>query len=301
MKRELFLPVFFLLSLSSSMLFAQDDLLNELENSKPPDTDYTFQTFKGTRLVNGQSVETKAKGTLEFIFAHRFGAVKGGSYEMFGLDQAHVRLGLEYGITDRLGVGIGRSGYDKIKDGYLRYKILRQQKGARNFPFTMTGFASISYKASQATHDKVDRLAYVGQLLIARKFSPWLSLQLMPTLVHRNSVYQIADRNNQMALGMGGRIKVSKSIALTSEYYYRVNPKPNTIDYKSYNAIGLGIDIETGGHVFQLVMTNTRGTLERAFITETGSNGGGDGGGSISGGNIFFGFNITRTFQLKKK
>jgi hypothetical protein len=298
MKRRILLFIFFLFSLSSQLLFAQDDLLNELEKSRPADTDYAFQTFKGTRLVNGQSVETKSKGTLEFIFAHRFGAVNSGFSQMFGLDEAHTRLGLEYGITDRLGIGIGRSGYDKIKDGYLRYKILRQQKGVKNFPVTVTGFASISYKASQATTEKVDRLAYVGQLLIARKFSPRLSLQLMPTIVHRNSVYQAADRNDQVAVGAGGRIKLSRSIALTSEYYYRVNPKANTIDHKAYNAVGLGIDIETGGHVFQLVMTNTRGTLERAFITETGSVGG---GGDIASGDIFFGFNITRTFQLKKK
>jgi hypothetical protein len=303
MKRELSHAIFFLFLfiLSSQVLFAQDDLLNELEQSKAPDVDYAFQTFKGTRLVNGQSVETKAKGTLEFIFAHRFGAINSGSKEMFGLDQAHVRLGLEYGITDRLGIGIGRSGYDKIKDGYVRYKIFKQKKGAKNFPVTMTAFGSISYKASLPTNEKVDRLAYVGQLLIARKFSPKLSLQLMPTVVHRNSVNQIMDRNTQMALGMGGRIKVSKSIALTSEYYYRIDPKPNVGSLHAYNAIGLGIDIETGGHVFQLVMTNTRGTLERAFITETGNNGGVESGGNIADGNVFFGFNITRTFQLKKK
>jgi hypothetical protein len=123
----------------------------------------------------------------------------------------------------------------------------------------------------------------------------------MPTVVQRNAVNQIMDRNMQMALGMGGRIKVSKSVAFTSEYYYRIDPKPNVNSLSAYNAIGLGIDIETGGHVFQLVMTNTRGTLERAFITETGNNGGVDGGGNIADGNVFFGFNITRTFQLKKK
>jgi hypothetical protein len=303
MKRELPLFIFFLLTISLSFhnLSAQDDLLKELEQSKPPDIDYTYQTFKGTRLVNGQSVETKAKGTLEFIFAHRFGAVNSGFSEMFGLDEAHTRLGLEYGITDKLGIGIGRSGYEKIKDGFLRYKILRQQKGARNFPFTVTGFGSISYKGSQPAEEKVDRVAYVGQLLIARKFNSWLSLQLMPTIVHRNSVHQSADKNTQWAMGIGGRTKVSKSVAFTSEYYYRIDPRPNTIEYQAYNSIGLGIDIETGGHVFQLVMTNSRGTIERAFITETGNNGGIDGGGKVSDGHIYFGFNITRTFQLKRK
>jgi hypothetical protein len=296
MKRELPLLIFFLVlfGTQSQDLFAQDDLLSELEQSKPPDVDYAFQTFKGTRLVNGQTVETKAGGTLEFIFAHRFGAINSGHYEMFGLDQAHVRLGLEYGITDRLGIGIGRSSYDKIKDGFLRYKVLRQQKGAKKFPFTMTAFGSVSYKSSGVEKEKVDRVAYVGQLLIARKFTPSLSLQIMPTIVHRNAVSQVSENNDQVALGMGGRIKISKSIALSSEYYYRINPKSNTLNY---NSIGLGIDIETGGHVFQLVMTNTRGTLERAFITETGNSGGGD----FLDGTVHFGFNVTRTFQLKKK
>lgn len=281
----------FLLFIPTALLFAQDDLLKELEESTPKDTEYAFQTFKGTRLVNGQSVETKSKGTLEFIFAHRFGAVNDGYYEMFGLDQAHVRLGLEYGITDRLGIGIGRSSFDKIKDGFLRYKILKQKKGESNFPFTMTAFGSVSYKSSPKEGvESVDRLAYTGQLLIARKFSPRLSLQVMPTLIHRNAVDKLTENNNQLAIGMGGRIKVTKSIALTSEYYYRVDANTNTLNH---NALGFGIDIETGGHVFQLVMTNTRGTLERAFITETP--------GDFFDGTIHFGFNVTRTFQLRKK
>ena len=288
--RKLIQFFIFFLCTPASILCAQDDLLKELEDTTPKNEEYVFQTFKGTRLINGQSVETKAKGTLEFIFAHRFGAINSGHYEMFGLDQAHVRLGLEYGITDRLGIGIGRSSLDKIKDGYLRYKVLKQQKGKRSFPVTVTAFGDVSYKSSPETnHASVDRVAYVGQLLIARKFSPQLSLQLMPTIVHRNAVDKLTDNNNLFAMGFGGRIKLSKSIAITSEYYYRVDPH---VDTKYYNAIGFGIDIETGGHVFQLVMTNTTGTTERASITETSE--------KFWDGGIHFGFNVTRTFQLKK-
>ena len=276
---------------SPIMLLAQDDLLKELEKSSPPETDYTFQTFKGTRLVNGQTVETKAKHTLEFIFAHRFGAINSGAYEAFGLDHAYVRYGLEYGITDRLGIGIGRNSVDKITDSYLRYKVLRQSKGARNFPFTMTAYANFSYKASPQTGlETVDRLAYVGQLLIARKFSPRLSLQLMPTIIHRNAVVQSTENNNQFAVGAGGRIKLTKSVAFTTEYYYRINPHTGTTNY---NSLGFGIDIETGGHVFQIVLTNTLGLTERAFITETNE--------KFFDGGIHIGFNVTRTFQLKKK
>jgi hypothetical protein len=277
--------------------FAQEDLMKELEQTQPKDTDYAFQTFKGTRLVNGHSVETKAKHTLEFIFQHRFGPINGGTYEAFGLDKAYVRLGLDYGITDNLSVSIGRNSFDKTMDSYAKYKLIRQSTGAVNFPFTMTALGGIAYKASPKKKDAhegfqtVDRLAYVGQLMIARKFSPRVSFQITPTIIHKNFVEdKKAEPNDQFAVGAGGRIKVSKSIALTGEYYYRLN---TTSLNPNYNSIGFGVDIETGGHVFQLVMTNTETLTERAFITETK--------GNFATGNIHFGFNVTRTFQMKQK
>lgn len=275
------------------ILFAQDDLMKELEqSSSKEDTEYAFQTFKGTRLVNGHTVETKGKGTLEFIFAHRFGTVNGGLYEMFGLDQAYVRLGLDYGITDNLSVSIGRNSADKIMDGYAKYKLARQSKGSRVFPFTITALGGTAYSIKPKSDDTkgIDKLAYVGQLLIARKFTPKFSMQLMPTFIHKNAVDQTKQNNDLVAIGVGGRIKVTRSIALTSEYYYRVNPL-GTDPY--HNTIGFGIDIETGGHVFQLVLTNTRGLTERTFISETE--------GDFGAGDIHLGFNVTRTFQLKRK
>jgi hypothetical protein len=285
-----------LLAIGSTAAFSQDDLMKELEQSSKSDIDYAFQTFKGTRLVNGHTIETKGKGTLEFIFAHRFGAINGGLYEMFGLDDAYVRLGLDYGITDNLCASIGRNSVDKTMDGYLKYKLVRQSKGARNFPVTITALGGAAYQSSPKDNavpegfEDIDRLAYVGQLFIARKFSSNLSLQLMPTIVHRNAVFQDIEQNDQIALGVGGRLKVSKSIALTTEYYYRVNtPERNP----NYNTLGFGIDIETGGHVFQLILTNTRGLTERAFITQTE--------GDFADGDIHLGFNVTRTFQLRHK
>ncbi len=280
----------------ASVALAQDDLMKELENSSTTDIDYAFQTFKGTRIVNGHTVETKPKGTLEFIFAHRFGEINGGLYEMFGLDDAYVRLGVDYGITDNLSISVGRNSVDKTIDGYFKYKVLRQSKGAKVFPVTITALAGTAYQASPKKEDTrpgfetIDRLAYVGQLLIARKFTPNLSLQLMPTLIHRNAVIQEIEMNDQLAIGAGGRIKVTKSVAVTGEYYYRLNTPENN---PYYNTFGLGIDIETGGHVFQLVLTNTRGMTERAFITQTE--------GDLADGDIHLGFNVTRTFQLKHK
>lgn len=277
--------------------FAQDDLLKELEKNQAPETEYIEQTFKGTRLVNGQSVETKGQGELEFIFAHRFGPMNGGLYELFGLDQAYVRLGLEYGITDRFGVGFGRNSVDKTMDFYGRWKLARQSRGEKTMPVTITAFGQAAAKMSPRKEDDPtgtltfeNRLSYTAQLLIARKFNQRLSLQLMPTIVHRNRVDKTIEDNDQFALGIGGRVKVSRSVALTTEYYYRLN----TFDTNpNKDVLGFGVDIETGGHVFQLVLTNTRGLTERAFLTETT--------GDFFDGDIHLGFNITRTFQLAKR
>ena len=289
------LKLLILLVTASSSLFAQDDLLKELEQDQKPETEYASASFKSTRLVNGQTIETKGKGALEFIFAHRFGEVSGGIYEMYGLDQAYVRLGLEYGLSDRFGVGIGRNSVDKTIDGYLRYKVLRQSSGAVNMPVTVTAFGNAAVRTSPKKEDAgypitlEDRMSYTAQLLIARKFSSVLTLQLMPSFVHKNTVDTTIEENDVFALGVGGRLKVSRSIALTSEYYYRFNVNENN---PYYNSLGFGIDIETGGHVFQLVMTNSRGLTERAFLTETT--------GQFFEGDIHLGFNVTRTFQLKK-
>ena len=285
-----------ILSAMTLLSFAQDDLMKELEESRSKDTDYAFQTFKGTRLVNGHTIETKPKNTREFIFSHRFGPLKGGIYEMFGLDQASVRLGLDYGFTDNLSASIARNSFDKTVDGYLKYKLARQSKGGRTFPVSLTGLAGAAYKTSPKKDqvpegfENVDRLAYVAQVLIARKFNTNLSLQIAPTYIHKNAVDQGIQDNDQLAIGFGGRMKVSRSVALTTEYYYRLNvPEANPF----YNSFGIGVDIETGGHVFQLIITNTQGLTERAFITETE--------GEFNGSDILFGFNVTRTFQLGHK
>jgi hypothetical protein len=282
--------LFFLLPV---ICFAQDDLLKELEEGEKTEPEYVISTFKGSRLVNGQSVETRHKRELEFIFAHRFGRVNGGIYELFGLDEAYVRIGLEYGITDRLGVGFGRTSVDKTIDTYLRYKVFRQTAGG-GMPVSITAFGNAAVKTSPKKEDAgyditlQDRMSYSAQLLIARKVSASLSLQLMPSFVHKNTVDQSIENNDQFALGVGGRLKVSKSVSLNSEYYYRFNV-PDANPY--YNSLGFGVDIETGGHVFQLVLTNTRGLMERAFITETE--------GDFFAGEVHLGFNITRTFQFK--
>lgn len=267
---------------------AQEDLLSELQKNHK-DSSFVLQTFKGTRLVNGHSVETKPAGTLEFIISHRFGTLNSGIDDFFGLDISTIRLGLEYGITDRAGIGIGRSSLDKSFDSYIKYKVLRQGPG---MPVTISAVASAYAITSKSTFPEVhgvNRIAYGAQLLVARKFETF-SLQVAPVFLHRNAVVESEAVHDLMAIGTGGRIRLTRSLSLHAEYYARLNEKASN-DFK--NSFGLALDIETGGHVFQLVFTNTRGMMDRIMLTETS--------GDFFGGDIHFGFNITRTFQLSGK
>lgn len=279
------------LLLSSILLFAQDELLKELEQSEPETNAPVIATFSGTRLVNGHSVETRSKNILEFIITHRFGTLNSGAYELFGLDNSAVRIGLEYGITDRLNVGIGRSSFDKTFDYFGKYKVLQQSK---TMPVSVTVLATASYLGLKNPElnelSTTDKMSYVTQLLIARKLSSRISLQLAPSFLYRATVDQDFAVNNLISLGMGGRVKITKSMAVVLEYNLRLNENSNS----PYNdAIGVNIEFETGGHVFQLVFTNSLGMVERQFMAETA--------GDFFDGDIHFGFNITRAFQLGRK
>ncbi|MDF9798735.1 hypothetical protein OKW21_003998 [Catalinimonas alkaloidigena] len=270
-------------------------LLDELE--KEQDSAQVLiedATFKGSRLINGHSVETDGEGALTFLISHRFGRLNGGAYEFFGLDESNIRLGLEYGITDRLNIGIGRSSLEKVIDGFVKYQLLQQQRGARLLPLTITAFTSMAINTLRIENPERElqfksRVDYTYQLLMARKFSSKLSLQLMPTLVHRNLVATAEMDNKLYALGVGGRYKLTNRVALNAEYYYRINAEAEESMY--YNPFAIGFDIETGGHVFQLHFTNARAMIEEGFITETT--------GNFFSGDIHFGFNISRVFQLK--
>jgi hypothetical protein len=267
-------------------------LEEETEKDKKPD--YTTATFKTTRLINGHSVENVAAGVLDFRISHRFGYVNGGAYELWGLDEASMRLGLDYGITKRWMIGIGRSTYQKQYDGFAKYKILRQSSGTRNMPITMSAIGSMMYKSLKFENPDRENyyssnLYYSGQLLIARKFSESFSLQVMPTIVHYNLVETADTPNDLLSVGFGGRIKVSKRVSINAEYYYQF-PEfklPNTV-----NSLSLGVDIETGGHVFQIYCTNSTGMTERTYICETTE--------EFFDGYIRLGFTISRVFTIVK-
>ncbi len=271
-------------------LFKMQDEQDKKETKQK--TDIVTSTFKTTRIVNGQSIENVGRGILDLKISHRFGTLNSGAYNLFGLDQATMRLGLDYGITDRLMVGFGRSTYNKEFDGFLKYKILRQSTGRITMPisvsYVVTGmWQSLKDPAATYKTNFSDHLFYAHQIIIARKFNDYFSLQLVPTLVHYNIVPLVANPNDLYSLGIGFRQRVSKRVKLTGEYYYQFNKLTGY-----HNSLSLGIDIETGGHVFQLQFTNATGIDERSFITQTD--------GLWGKGDIHFGFNISRVFTIKK-
>lgn len=289
-----------LFCLISTRVFSQDDLMKMLDDENKNQTIYTAATFKATKLINGQTIETVGKNQLNFWISHRFGAINSGFIDnFFGLDEARIRLGLEYGITNQLTVGIGRSSQEKMYDFYGKYKLLRQ---SNSMPVTLTLYGSnaISTVATGSTlesgtvmkyYDNIERMTYTGQILLARKFSEKFSLQVMPTFLHFNRAETVNTPNNMVALGVGGRMKLSKRLSISGEYYYADFNRPANSNY--YNSLALGLDIETGGHVFQFHLTNSRGMIERQFIAQTTK--------QWSDGGIFYGFNIARSFSLDKK
>lgn len=292
--RQLTIIVFFFFLFFT--LSAQEDLLDILNKDAKPEINYATATFKSTRIMNGHSVERMPPGELDFRISHRFGRLNLGPYEFFGLDQSSVHFSLEYGIFNWLMVGAGRGSYEKTFDGFAKFTILRQSSGARFMPVSVSAFSSVavtSVKWSDPTRNNYfsSRLSYVNQILIARKISQALSLQITPSFVHRNLVATEVDPNDLWSVGAGGRMKITKRISFNAEYYYLVNPRMY-ISQPVYNPLSLGFDIETGGHVFQLIFTNSLAMIEKAFIGETT--------GSWMHGDIHFGFNISRVFMLKK-
>ncbi|CAA0145444.1 DUF5777 family beta-barrel protein [Tenacibaculum maritimum] len=279
-----------LIGFFSSFINAQD-LTEILEQEEVKNTkEDVYATFKGTRILNGHSIENRKKGTLDFIISHKFGRVNEGFDQFFGLDQSNIRFAFEYAISDDVTLGVGRSSFEKTYDGFIKYKIVKQSKGMNSFPASISIFASTALKTIKDYDPENkpsfgEKFTHTTQLLIARKITPKLSLQVSPTWVHRNLVKIQQDPHDIFALGMGGRMKLSNRVTLNTEYYYTFNPL-QSINTK--NSLALGVDIETGGHVFQLMLSNTITMIEKGFITETT--------GNFFKGDIHFGFNISRSF-----
>jgi len=297
MNRKILFPVFaFGWILFSSLAAVGQDLDSLMAKEAKPITIYTSATFKSTRIGNGHSIEQMKKEQLEFRISHRFGDLNSGGYNLYGLDYGTIHLSLEYGVTDWLEFGIGRSTYEKTVDGFAKIKLLRQSTGAVNRPFQLSYLFSNEYISSTADPlmtNTYSRMTYVQQILMARKFNEKFSLQLTPTYIHRNLVPTELDKNDLFAMGVGARYKLSNRIALNAEYYYVYRANASALPVKYYNPLTLGIDIETGGHVFQILLTNAQAMREGGFIGKTTS--------SWTNGGICLGFNISRVFSFNKK
>ena len=272
----------------SPIVKAQDDLLSLLEVEDAPQE--VTATFKGTRIINGQSVELPAKGNLQFLIEHRFGTINSGAYELWGLDQAQMRMSFDYGLTNNTAIGLARNSFQKTFEASIKSRLVRQEINGGS-PISITSYNavfanSIRWANPERANLFSSRLSYAHQIMIARKFNSSLSLQLTPSLIHRNLVDKKDINNDYVALGIGGRYKLTKRVSLNAEYFYQFKRLNELFE----NSLSIGFDIETGGHVFQLHVTNSQGMFERAFIGETT--------GKWSAGDLYFGFNISRVFGL---
>ncbi len=293
-KRYVYLFMLIAMFFCKETLWAQDVDLLKLVGEDKPKKEIVTNAFKSPRVINGHSMEFLSPGTMDFRILHRFGQLDQGYSNFYGLDQASMRIGFDFGVTRNLMFGFGRSTFKKELDGYIKFAPIRQSTGSKSFPFTVALVSGMTMNTLPYADPTIKnffstRLAYYFQTIIGRKFSEGITLQVTPTLVHNNMVPLTSQSNDVYAVGFGGRAKVSKRMALTWDYFYLVNGIQQGINYAP---LSVGVDIETGGHVFQLHVSNATGMNERAFITETT--------GDWSKGEIRFGFNLSRVFQLKK-
>ncbi|MDO3693850.1 DUF5777 family beta-barrel protein [Wenyingzhuangia sp. chi5] len=284
--------LFFSLLLSGS-LFAQNSLLDQLNETDSDEKVVVTSTFKGYKLVNFETPKLVPKNHLNFIVAHRFGTIKNGIDDLFGLDYASTRLQFVYGLTDKINLSFSRSKFRKTYDFGAKYHIINQKKDG--FPFTIAGHHLLGIDTSLDKDllpglEFSNRLRSTHQLIMASKINEKLSVEFVPTILHDGLVEVDEQDNLQYALGFGGRYLFTKRMGIVVDYGLHLN-RASTSPYR--NVFSIGYEIETGGHVFQLHFSNAQGMYENAFITQAG--------GNWSKRDVFFGFNISRIFNLKSK
>ncbi|WP_036383652.1 DUF5777 family beta-barrel protein [Muricauda sp. MAR_2010_75] len=279
--------IIFALLLAPLWVAAQDDLLDEIDTLSVQD-DYEIAAFKGLKIVNFETTKMVPKRRLYFVVSHRFGSIKPGIEEFFGLDQAVTRLNFIYGITDGINLGISRSSFEKTYESSLKLRLVRQSQNGS--PFSIVSFNTILLNGALEKENLPGltfehRLSYAMQILISRKMTPKLSLEAIPTFFHDNLVSLDEQDNSQYAIGLGGRYKISNRVSLNADYGVHLNRASNS-PFK--NPLSVGVDIETGGHVFQLHFTNAQPMNINTFLNQaTGDWGKAD---------IYFGFNLLRIF-----
>jgi len=286
--------ILILLILVSFSLLSSSQTLEDIldENTTETVEVYEEAVFKATRIVKTQSTKNPYPKELIFIVSHHFGKLNSGTYDFFGLDQSTIRLGLDYGINKFLCIGVGRSSNEKVIDGYVKAKLLKQNKPGKGMPVSMSWFSDMTIKTLKWKNPEQEfyfrsRLVYSHQLLISRKFNKRISVQLMPAFIHKNLVETKNDENDIIAVGVGGRYKFLKRVSLNAEYHHILSQETSK---KQDNPLSIGFDIDTGGHIFQLHFSNAMGMTESNIISNTN--------GRWDKGDIHFGFNITRVFNL---
>lgn len=277
----------FLFCLLPFFMVAQDDLLKEIDTLTDAN-ESEVAAFKSLKIVNLESTKLAAKGDLYLVIAHRFGYLDKGFEDFFGLDEANTRIQFVYGLTNGITIHASRSGFQKTYEFATKYRLFGQKK--QGFPLEIVGFNSVAInteleKTVLPKLEFSDRLAYVNQILISRKFNDNLSLEIAPTHFHQNYVANNSQDNSQFALGFGGRYKFTKRWSFNMDYAAHLNRASNSV-FK--NPLSIGFDLETGGHVFQMHFTNSQAMHESGYLGNTS--------GSWTDGKIAFGFNLIRVF-----
>ena len=292
MQKIKYLNLVFILCLFSPFVLAQEaDLTDSVHQNK---AQYVSGTFESTRVANGHSIEQIPKGVLDLRIGHRFGLANQGFYSFFGMDQATTCLALDYGIKDWLMVGLSRATLDKTMSGFTKLRLMRQSSGLTEMPVSVSVLLGTSIIGAKWIYPNRNnyfssRISYYSQLIVARKLSETFSLQFSPIWIHRNLVPKKIDKSDMFALGFAGRCKITSNMSINGEYYPVISPSWNHQNTNYTNALSFGLDIETDGHVFQLLLTNSTGMNEKAFVTETTGN-------WFKG--VHIGFNISRKFSL---
>lgn len=288
----------FSISVYESAAQNMDSLMKNISSDQEPQA--VTAAFKSSRLILSQTTTMVKKNDLDFKVIHRFGDIggtDGGSKTLYGFDNStDIYIGFEYGISDRFNISFGRSKYEQLLDLQLKYALL-QQKETVGSPVSIsalikTGFTP--YKVNTTIFDSYgNRFSHFVQAIISRKFSPNLSLQVTPGFLFRSVVLGGGDEKTMFSTGIAGRYKFTKRFGVVADYYfinsdYRKN-NPNT---SFYNPLGLGIEIETGGHVFSMNFANAKAIAENNFLPNSTS--------SWGKGQYRFGFTISRMFTMYK-
>ena len=246
-----------------------------------------FENFRSTRLINNQTTEVHKAGNLEFRISHRFGSLNSGASEFWGLDQATIRLGLEYGITDGITIGLGRSSYEKTVDSYIKARLLNKNQWQLTY-YGNVAINTLPEPEVEGTYYFTNRLTYVNQLLLSKRVNDALSLQLIPSIVHKNLVVYSTDPNTRFLLGAGGKWNLTQVTSIQAEYHYRFGNQDTPSFENFHNSFSIGMGFETKGHFFEFHLTNSAPMIEKGYLTETT--------GTWSDGDIRIGFNIVRDF-----